>query len=152
MLPDNGGLAFAFRPSGKQPGAASNMRMHKLTLIATGTLKRPDPAPISMLLDTGASGTSFNARFAASFPELVADAPTVSSTSAAIGNASLSRQARRLGELRFEVGGTSFAIDGAHAYADQRPSYDGVLGQDILRTGFIADFDAMTFELAPRSR
>jgi hypothetical protein len=105
-----------------------------------------------MLLDTGASVTSFYSRFAASFPELLADAPTVSSTSGVIGEASLSRPSRQLGELRFEVGGTSFTITGAKAYADQRPSYDGALGQDILSVGFIADFGAMTFELAPRSK
>lgn len=152
MLPDNGGLAFAFRPSGSRPHTAPNMRMHKLTLIVTGTLKRPEPAAISMQLDTGASVTSFNARFAASFPELVANAPAVSSTSAVIGEASLSRHARRLGELRFEFGGTSFTLAGANAYADQRPAYDGALGQDILSVGFVADFDAMTFELAPSGR
>jgi predicted aspartyl protease len=150
MLPENGGLIFAFQPSGGQPGAASNMRLHKLVPILSGTLKRPEPAAIGMLLDTGASVTSFYSRFAASFPELVAGAPVVSSTSGVIGEASLSRQARRLGELRFDVGGTAFTITGAKAYADQRPSYDGALGQDILHVGFIADFGTMTFELAPK--
>jgi hypothetical protein len=153
MLPEkNDALIFIFLPSGGQPGAASNIRMHKLTPIVTGTLKNPDPAPISMHLDTGANATTFNARFMASFPELMADTPAVSTTSAAIGNASLSRQARKLREFRIDIGGTGVTLDGAHAYEEKRPAYDGALGQDALRKGFIADFDEMIFELAPRSK
>jgi predicted aspartyl protease len=150
MLPGKDGPEFTFGPSGGQPGKASNMRLHKLIPIVSGTLKRPEPQAVNMLLDTGASVTSFNARFAASFPELVADAPTVSNTSGVIGEASLSRQAGRLGQLRFEVGGTNFTISGAPAFEEQRPSYDGAFGQDILRMGFIADFETMTFELGPQ--
>jgi hypothetical protein len=148
--PDSGGLAFAFRPSNGRPSEASNMRLHKLSLVLSGTLKRPEPAAVNMLLDTGASGTSFNTRFAASFPELVADAPKVSTKSSVIGEASLSRQARRLGELSFDVGGTTFTIAGADVHEDRRPAYHGILGQNVLRIGFIADFEAMIFELAPR--
>jgi hypothetical protein len=151
ILPEGGSLTFAFEPSGRQPGDNSNMRLHKLSLILSGTLKEPEPAPVNLLLDTGASVTSFHDRFAASFPALVANAPKISSKSAVIGEASLSRQARKLGELRFEIGGTGFAITGAEVHEDRRPAYHGVLGQDVLRAGFIADFDAMTFELAPQA-
>ena len=153
ILPDGSGQpVFAFRPSAGQPGDASNMRLHKLSLIVTGTLKRPEPAAINLLLDTGASATGFYERFATSFPELVADARRVTTKSAVIGEAALSREARKLGELRFEVGGTSFSLTGANMHDDRRPAYHGILGQDLLRAGFIADFGAMTFELAPRSK
>jgi hypothetical protein len=150
VQPENGGLTFAFGPSGARPGAGSNMRLHKLSLILGGTLNRPAPHPVNMMLDTGASVTSFHDRFAASFPELVANAPQVSVRSAVIGDASLSRQARRLGPLPFDFGGTAITIDGANVYDDRRPAYHGVLGQDVLRGGFTADFEAMTFALAPQ--
>ncbi|HEV7690582.1 MAG TPA: pepsin/retropepsin-like aspartic protease family protein [Hyphomonadaceae bacterium] len=141
MLPDKGALTFAFRPASGEPGEASNLRLHKLNLVLSGTLKTPAPAPVNFLLDTGANATFFNARFAKSFPDLIANAPKVFSTSAVIGEASLARQARRLGELRFEVGGTGFAMTGADVYEDERPAYHGILGQDVLRAGFAADFD-----------
>jgi predicted aspartyl protease len=150
MLPaENGGLAFIFAPASGQPGETSNMRLHKLNLVLTGVLKRPAPAPVNLLIDTGANGAFFNDRFAQSFPELVAGAPTVSTMAAVIGEASLSRQARQLGELRFEIGGRSFTITGANLYDDDRPAYHGVLGLAALRTGFVANFGAMTFEFVP---
>ncbi len=153
MLPDkNDNLAFAFKPAKGQPGDKSNMRLTKLTLVLSVVLKRTEPVAVNLLLDTGANVTSFNARFAASFPELVANAPIVATKSAVIGEASLLRQARRLGELRFEVGGRGFAVAGANVYDDQRPAYHGVLGEDILRAGFTADFGTMIFELAPSSK
>jgi predicted aspartyl protease len=147
MLPEGAGMTLAFGPSGGQPGEKSNMRLHKLNLILSGTLEGAQPRPVNMLLDTGASVTGFYARFAASFPDLVASAPTSSSTSAVIGETSLSRQARLLSELRLDAGG-AFAITGAYVHDDDRPAYHGVLGQDVLRRGFTADFEAMTFELA----
>jgi predicted aspartyl protease len=151
MLPaEGGGLAFVFAPSSGQPGETSNMRLHKLNLVVSGTLKRPAPAAVNFLLDTGANGAFFNSRFADTFPELVADAPKVSTKTAVIGEASLSRQARQLGELRFEIGGKSLVVTGANVYDDNRPAYHGVLGQALLRTGFVADFGKMTFELAPK--
>ena len=105
---------------------------------------------INMLLDTGASLTEFFARFAASFPDLVATAPNVSARSAVIGDASLSRSARRLGPLRLDIGGASLTLAGADVHEDQHPSYHGVLGQDFLRQGFTVDFDELAPRRAPR--
>lgn len=152
MLPEkDGDLVFAFGPSGGTPSEASNMRLHKTNLVLSGTLKEPQSRPVNLLLDTGASGTNFYGRFATSFPELVADAPKVSVKSGVIGEAALSRDARRLGQVRFDVGGITFGVAGANVYEDQRPAYHGVLGQDVLRIGFIADFEAMTFRLGPQA-
>jgi predicted aspartyl protease len=151
MLPAaNGAVAFIFTPSRGQSGETSNMRLHKLNLVLTGILKRPEPATINMLLDTGANGTFFNARFADAFPELVANAPKVSTKASVIGEASLSRQARRLGQLGVEIGGRSFTISGAELYDEDRPAYHGVLGQALLRAGFVADFGTMTFAFAAK--
>ncbi len=151
MRPKSDGFDFAFGPSSEQPGKASNRRLHKLIPVLSGTIGRRKPAMINMLLDTGASLTEFFARFAVSFPDLVATASTVSARSAVIGDASLSRSARRLGPLRLDIGGASLALTGADVHEDQHPSYHGVLGQDFLRQGFTVDFDAMTFELTPCS-
>jgi predicted aspartyl protease len=147
ILPRDGQHVFVFGSSGLSASDRSNLLLNGLSLLATAILQTGEPVRINLLVDTGAVQTSFTDRLTPAIPDLVAAAAVVQSSPIGIGGGTRARPARRLGSLSLTVGDQDFSVTGADLFEGTRDSYHGILGQDVLSSGFVADFEAMTFEL-----
>jgi predicted aspartyl protease len=101
-----------------------------------------EPVGLSMLLDSGAQRTSFGGAFAQDAAALLVDAETVSSTRGGAGGMVTSDTTKRLATANITLGAKSVTLENVDVHVDDDDASHGILGLDVLRDGFVIDWDA----------
>lgn len=97
---------------------------------------------ITLLLDTGASGTSLDIRFLIDFRFLLRGADIRTTEHYGIGGKAVKTDTRILHTMELKFGDGSHRISNARVNPDQHFDRHGVVGMDLLGNAFVIDFDA----------
>ncbi len=111
--------------------------MAQLSIDVTG-----QPVRLSMLLDSGAQKTSFEGAFAKDAAALLDGAETVSSTRGGAGGMVTSDTTKRLATASVTLGGKAVTLENVDVHVDDDDASHGILGLDVLKDGFVIDWDA----------
>lgn len=131
-------------------GADSNLMLDGLRPVA---LVSANGVRLAMLLDTGARRSTLYRAAAEAHPELVAAAQSRAARVGGAGGEVTHADALSIPELTLAIAGASATLENVSVLPDARGDDDGLIGQDVLRSGagYVIDFDAMRFEILPAS-
>lgn len=135
---------FAFGNEAAEVGAAErNILFSALSPMAQLSIDvAGQPVHLSMLLDSGAQKTSFEGTFARDAAALLVDAETVSSTRGGAGGMVTSDTTKRLATASVTLGGKTVTLENVDVRVDDDDTSHGILGLDVLKDGFVIDWDA----------
>ena len=110
-------------------------------------------ATLRMVIDTGARASSLSRDAAEAYPALIEGAQTRATTVGGAGGTVTDHEALSIASLTLTVAGAPVTLEDVRVgeTGARRGAGDGLVGQDILRSGagYVLDFDAMRFELLP---
>lgn len=131
---------------------------HEVNLVIDGSTPKvlactdTPPRPLQLALDSGASETSLLGRYRKDFPEALQEARPVTQSVGGAGG-TIEQDNLLLAQIAFDLGSRRIVLNdvslGDEAL-DQSQDH-GRLGQDVLRDGYILDFQTMQFGLGSSS-
>lgn len=101
-----------------------------------------NPVHLSMLLDSGAQKTLFDGAFTRDAAALLAGAATVTSTRGGAGGMVTSSTTKRLATASLVLGAKAVTLQDVDVHAGDDGASHGILGLDMLKAGFVIDWDA----------
>lgn len=140
----DGKEVFAFGDEAAEVGTAErNILFSAMSPMAQLSIDvAGEPVRLSMLLDSGAQKTSFEGAFAKDAAALLVDAETVSSTRGGAGGMVTSDTTKRLAAASVTLGGKTVTLENVDVHVDDEDTSHGILGLDVLKDGFVIDWDA----------
>lgn len=140
----DGKEVFAFGDEAAEVGVAErNILFSAMSPMAQLSIDvAGEPVRLSMLLDSGAQKTSFEGAFAKDAAALLVDAETVSSTRGGAGGMVTSDTTKRLAAASVTLGGKTVTLENVDVHVDDEDASHGILGLDVLKDGFVIDWDA----------
>ncbi len=112
-------------------------------------------ATLRMVIDTGARASSLSRDAAEAYPALIEGAQARATTVGGAGGTVTDHDALSIASLTLMVADAPVTLEDVRVgeTGARRGAGDGLVGQDILRSGagYVLDFDAMRFELLPAS-
>ncbi len=149
---DDSGETLSFAPS-PASARAGNLYLDGLSPVVLAKTEGAD-APLRMVLDTGAAATNLSLEAVRAHPALAEKAESRSASYGGAGGTVEREDALAIPELALDISGAPVTLRDVMVLASGQASRrDGLLGQDVLRsgTGYVLDFRAMTLELLPSS-
>ncbi|MEE2692445.1 MAG: aspartyl protease family protein [Pseudomonadota bacterium] len=147
---DNAGETLSFAPSAAA-ARAGNLYLDGLSPVVLVKTEGAD-APLRMVLDTGAAATNLSLEAVRTHPALAEKAESRSARYGGAGGAVEEKDSLAIPELTLDIAGAPVTVRNVLVLATGQASRrDGLLGQDVLRSGsgYVLDFKAMTLELLP---